>query len=39
MVFDTFTIGGFIAAAAIVGILLTMAIRTLTDSRDRDANR
>jgi len=39
MVFDAFTIGGFIAAAAIVGILVTMGIRTMTHSRDSDANQ
>jgi len=39
MVFDTFTIGGFIAAAAIIGILITMAIRAMTHSRDSDANQ
>ena len=39
MVFDTFTIGGFIAAAAIIGILITMGIRTMTHPRDSDANQ
>ena len=39
MVFDTFTIGGFIAAAAIIGILITLGIRTMTHSRDGDANQ
>ena len=39
MVFDTFTIGGFIAAAAIVGILITMGIRTMNHSRDSDAKQ
>jgi hypothetical protein len=36
MVFDTFTIGGFIAAAAIIGILITFAIRTMSHSRDSE---
>jgi len=39
MVFDIFTIGGFIAAAAIIGILITMGIRTMNHSRDSDANQ
>jgi len=38
MVFDTFTISGFIAAAAIIGILITIGIRTMSHSRDSDAN-
>jgi hypothetical protein len=39
MVFDTFTIGGFIAAVAIIGILITLGIRTMSDPRDSDANQ
>ena len=39
MVIDAFTISGFIAAAAIIGILITIGIRTMSHSSDNDAKR
>jgi len=39
MVIDAFTISGFIAAAAIIAIVITVAIRTMSDSGDGDTNR